>query len=239
MRDNSWQAPEDTPDLPSSVHTSSSSCSSFSFVRRGNAAFSASYIDVYDEPYDSTAKSAKLTEHERSLLSAYYATSDVDAAMRDLYRAAAAGDVDSEETAEDGRDARPLDDQLFSKFVRRLRACPEQVLRYNWSGKPLLAAVPDPEDLARASVCSSCGGPAVFELQITPGLLHHLKAEAVELQATLCDANVATVLVFSCVRACWSENCEIWREENCVVQAEVAAFEERNAEEEEEEEKNG
>lgn len=219
MTDSSPRLPQSGPSNNPSAPSYSSS--SFSYSRRGNPAFEGGYINVCAEPFDEEAKSKVLTSYERSLLSAYSGTDDLDAYLKELYSAASSGDVDSDEAAEDGEEEESLDDKFFSKFVRQLNACPEQILRYNWNGKPLFAASADPEALALVKVCATCGGPSQFELQITPSLFYQMRPFAPEVKATLCDANVATVLVYSCQRSCWTDDSMQWREENCLVQGET------------------
>ncbi|XP_078256832.1 programmed cell death protein 2-like [Rhinoraja longicauda] len=113
-------------------------------------------------------------------------------------------------------------DAAFAKFLKRISSCPEQVLRYSWSGRPLLLSpLPACADVA-APVCDSCGGPMVFEFQLMPALVSLLRS----VDTTEANVEFGTVLVFTCEESCWAPGTGRPREECAVVQAdpESAAF---------------
>lgn len=78
-------------------------------------------------------------------------------------------------------------DKTFHKFARRLAQNPEQVLRYEYGGQPLLYSGTDaiaprfivPHNKAGAVQgmprCENCGAGRVFELQLVPGLIEALE----------------------------------------------------------------
>uniref|UniRef100_A0A1I8GMW2 PDCD2_C domain-containing protein n=1 Tax=Macrostomum lignano TaxID=282301 RepID=A0A1I8GMW2_9PLAT len=83
--------------------------------------------------------------------------------------------------------------RLEQKFYDRLARCPGQLLRYQWSGRPLLVAPMDP---AAVSDCRLCGAARCFELQLMPGLLTALPSCIAE------HLDLATALVYTCSAAC-------------------------------------
>ncbi|KAG8524347.1 Programmed cell death protein 2-like [Galemys pyrenaicus] len=62
-------------------------------------------------------------------------------------------------------------DKMFYKFMKRIAACQEQILRYSWSGEPLFLKRPPSDGLP---ACSHCGGQRVFEFQLMPALVSML-----------------------------------------------------------------
>lgn len=80
-------------------------------------------------------------------------------------------------------------DKTFHKFARRLAQNPEQVLRYDYGGQPLLYSGTDsiaprfivPHNKAGAVQgmprCENCGAGRVFELQLVPGLIEALEED--------------------------------------------------------------
>ncbi|KAB5565567.1 hypothetical protein PHYPO_G00243060 [Pangasianodon hypophthalmus] len=92
-------------------------------------------------------------------------------------------------------------DAVFSSFMKRISLCPEQVLRYSWSGTPLFIMEPPSNVNQMVPACAHCGSPRVFEFQLMPALvslLHsaHLSSElAVEF---------GTVLIYTCRDSCWT-----------------------------------
>ena len=78
-------------------------------------------------------------------------------------------------------------DKTFQRFSDRIAQNPEQVLRYEFKGEPLLYSGTDdaatrfvvphakagaPKGIPR---CDSCGGQRVFEIQLVPGLIYELE----------------------------------------------------------------
>jgi len=117
-------------------------------------------------------------------------------------------------------------DLIFQHFVEVLSAFPSQILRYSWSGTPLLMS-----PLSGASdvqTCHSCGAKRVFEMQLLPTLLHFLKCDRSGGDATGAGDAVlnhplvdfGTVLVFSCEKSCWNEESPKLMKETIVLQGE-------------------
>ncbi|XP_028286503.1 programmed cell death protein 2-like isoform X2 [Parambassis ranga] len=105
-------------------------------------------------------------------------------------------------------------DAIFSRFMKKISLCPQQILRYCHGGKPLFISEP-PSNMAQLfSACSSCGGPRTFELQLMPALVSLLQRK---------DSNVevefGTVLVYTCANSCWAAGSHSAVEEFCFVQA--------------------
>ncbi|KAL5963370.1 Programmed cell death protein 2 [Taenia solium] len=86
------------------------------------------------------------------------------------------------------------EDQYFNRFKEILRKEPDQVVRFDRGGVPLWATptpiIPPP--------CVRCGGKRIFEFQITPQLLSHLKLDKVG----EASPDFATVYVFTCENSC-------------------------------------
>lgn len=103
-------------------------------------------------------------------------------------------------------------DAVFSRFMKRISVCPEQVLRYSWHGSPLFLSDP-PSDLPWIKPgCCHCGGIRVFELQLMPALVSLLQRtdtgsrSAVEMGDVEMNPGLefGTVMVFTCRNSCWS-----------------------------------
>ncbi len=62
----------------------------------------------------------------------------------------------------------PAHEKYFMKFNQRLRRCPNQIMRYAYSGTPLW---PYPQPKSLTIPPCSCGKSRVFELQLLPTLL--------------------------------------------------------------------
>ncbi|KAJ7994410.1 hypothetical protein DPEC_G00248990 [Dallia pectoralis] len=109
-------------------------------------------------------------------------------------------------------------DAAFSRFMKRIAACPEQVLRYSWNGSPLFLSRP-PADLAQiVTGCSRCGGTRVFEFQLMPALVSLLQRTdpGAGLETAL---EFGTVMVFTCTNSCWSSGSTSPVEEFVYIQA--------------------
>ncbi|OMP84277.1 putative 20S rRNA accumulation protein 4 [Diplodia seriata] len=120
-----------------------------------------------------------------------------------------------------------LMDKTFQRFADRLAQNPEQVLRYEWRGEPLLysrkdgvgrmlAADVDEENdddddddegeekvktVGRAKGmprCANCGAERVFEVQLTPQAIAELEAEELGLEGM----EWGTVIVGVCAKDC-------------------------------------
>lgn len=83
------------------------------------------------------------------------------------------------------------------RFFKRLRRCPEQLLRYQWCGQPLMSCNRE----VNASKCSSCGSLRVFEFQIMPSMITTLVRirKSTEIDVGL---DFETILVYTCGSNC-------------------------------------
>lgn len=96
---------------------------------------------------------------------------------------------DAEDTGTDKETADMSLDSTFQKFAARISQNPEQGLRYEFGGQPLLYSGTDtiaprfivPHNKAGAVQgiprCDNCGTSRVFELQLVPGLIEALEAD--------------------------------------------------------------
>ncbi|KAL8725347.1 MAG: hypothetical protein Q9166_007407 [cf. Caloplaca sp. 2 TL-2023] len=105
-------------------------------------------------------------------------------------------------------------DKTFLRFAARLAQNPEQVLRYEWCGQPLLYSKDDEVGQAFPSAasnsllqkvpqnripgCTNCGAKRVFEFQLTPQAISKLEREEEGLEGM----EWGTVVVGSCEKDC-------------------------------------
>ncbi|KAL7675288.1 hypothetical protein ACOME3_001551 [Neoechinorhynchus agilis] len=90
-------------------------------------------------------------------------------------------------------------DVVFHKFLSRVNYNPDQVLRYEWNGKPLRYTAKSPEEYV-ATKCTYCGSDRVFEFQLISTLVNYLKRG----KRTVIE--FGTINVFTCRKSCWSAN---------------------------------
>lgn len=97
-------------------------------------------------------------------------------------------------------------DKAFQRFADRMAQNPEQVLRYEYAGQPLLYSKTDKigKSWPRIPRCSKCGGERCFELQLTPHAIDELEAEDISVEGM----DWGTVILATCKR-----DCEGWNEE--------------------------
>ncbi|XP_054167285.1 programmed cell death protein 2-like [Oppia nitens] len=90
-------------------------------------------------------------------------------------------------------------DRKNYQFLKRLSRCPQQVIRYQWMGSPLINS-----DSHRLAIprCDLCGGDRVFEFQLMPALIRYLKPLSTENRDNHPDLDFATILIYSCLRNC-------------------------------------
>ncbi|GFN83102.1 programmed cell death protein 2-like [Plakobranchus ocellatus] len=93
-------------------------------------------------------------------------------------------------------------DRMFHKFLKRLQRCPQQCVRYDRGGDPLL--VNDIRDVL-IDCCPVCGGERVFELQMLPALIPQLQPTDADVDV---DVDFSTVLIFTCSNNCWPSRCD-------------------------------
>ncbi|XP_023811340.1 programmed cell death protein 2-like [Oryzias latipes] len=107
-------------------------------------------------------------------------------------------------------------DAVFSRFMKSISWCPQQVLRYCRGGRPLFISSA-PSSMAQALPrCGSCGGSRTFELQLMPALVSLLQRTE---RAAGAELEFGTVLVYTCTSSCWTPGSELAVEEFCFVQA--------------------
>lgn len=133
-------------------------------------------------------------------------------------------DLDDSTANASGRDSfESALDKTFQKFSDRIAQNPEQVLRYEFKGHPLLYSGTD--DVATRFVvpygkagaargiprCDSCGAHRVFELQLVPGLIYEVeKDEAMDLDDGM---DWGTIIVGTCANNCGEAGAISFREE--------------------------
>uniref|UniRef100_A0A3Q1ATI1 Programmed cell death protein 2 C-terminal domain-containing protein n=2 Tax=Amphiprion ocellaris TaxID=80972 RepID=A0A3Q1ATI1_AMPOC len=106
-------------------------------------------------------------------------------------------------------------DAVFSRFMKKISLCPQQIMCYCRGGKPLFISEP-PSNMAQlVSACSSCGGPRTFELQLMPALVSLLQRKDSSVEAEL---EFGTVLVYTCTNSCWTPGSDTPVKEFCFVQ---------------------
>jgi pre-rRNA-processing protein TSR4 len=114
-------------------------------------------------------------------------------------------------------------DKTFQKFSDRIAQNPEQVLRYEFNGQPLLYSGTDdvatrfivPHRKAGAARgmprCEKCGAQRVFELQLVPGLIYKLeKDETMDFDDGM---DWGTIIVGTCANNCGDPGAFSFREE--------------------------
>lgn len=107
-------------------------------------------------------------------------------------------------------------DKTFQRFADTLAQNPEQVLRYEFQGRPLLATSTDVvasyfthsqsrgEPVLSIPRCECCGAARVFELQLVPGAIRVLEEgdESIGLDSGM---EWSTIILGVCERDCVPE----------------------------------
>ncbi|RUS68667.1 hypothetical protein EGW08_023571 [Elysia chlorotica] len=158
----------------------------------GDVKFKAYYLEVVEEPVEEE----QVSDHVLNLIKDYE-KSEGHSLSSLLHERSKTGKGKS--GASEGYEKSELrhGDRKFHKFLKRLQRCPQQCVRYNRGGDPLL--VDELEDIAR---CPACGGERVFELQLLPALLPWLQVDGTEHNV---EIDFGTVLVFTCKNNCWQD----------------------------------
>lgn len=104
-------------------------------------------------------------------------------------------------------------DAAFSRFMKKISLCPEQILRYCRGGRPLFLSEPPCSVAQMVSVCGACGGSRTFELQLMPALVSLLQTADGGGQVEF-----GTVVVYTCTNSCWEAGSTSALEEECLVQ---------------------
>ncbi|OLN96192.1 putative 20S rRNA accumulation protein 4 [Colletotrichum chlorophyti] len=115
-------------------------------------------------------------------------------------------------------------DAVFQKFADRMAQNPEQAIRYEYAGAPLLYSKADAVGKAlgsnggRMPRCGNCGAGRVFEVQMTPHAITELEAEELSLEGM----DWGTIIVGVCEADCQQRGVEAggegYLEEWCGVQ---------------------
>ena len=100
-------------------------------------------------------------------------------------------------------------DATFQKFADRLSQNPDQAIRYEFAGTPLLYSKTDAvgEKLTKSTIpgCGNCGGRRVFEVQLTPNAIAELEADDLSLEGM----EWGTIIVGVCERDCSPRTVEV------------------------------
>jgi pre-rRNA-processing protein TSR4 len=153
----------------------------------------------------------------------YITRTEPDAAASGAQIVDADGGSSSGSAAEDKAAFESTMDRTFQRFADRLAENPEQVLRYEWAGQPLLYAKTDAigkllapaADAGKSKVqvqaasalsrfgikvprCANCGARREYELQLTPHAIMELEAEDMSLDGM----DWGTIIVGSCGDDC-------------------------------------
>jgi pre-rRNA-processing protein TSR4 len=106
-------------------------------------------------------------------------------------------------SADDKAAVDSLMDTTFQRFADRLAQNPEQVLRYDFGGQPLLYSKKDAvgSQWPRVPRCAKCGAERVFELQLTPHAITELEADDLSLEGM----DWGTIMLASCGADCGGE----------------------------------
>lgn len=99
-------------------------------------------------------------------------------------------------------------DAAFQKFADRMEQNPEQVVRYEFAGQPLLYSKEDAVarklDSGGMPRCNGCGGGRVFEVQLTPHAITELESEEMGLEGM----DWGTIIVGVCAADCQARGVE-------------------------------
>nr|XP_061812298.1 programmed cell death protein 2-like [Nerophis lumbriciformis] len=109
-------------------------------------------------------------------------------------------------------------DHSFSRFRKRISACPQQILRYCRGGRPLFISEPPSDDRQLVPPCNSCGGLRIFEFQLMPALVSLLSWKDAGGTSASSQLEFGTVLVYTCANSCWTSSERQLRNEFCFVQ---------------------
>ncbi|XP_027202339.2 programmed cell death protein 2-like [Dermatophagoides pteronyssinus] len=97
------------------------------------------------------------------------------------------------------------------KFYKQLHKCPEQIMRYEFAGKPLKSSGRINFSI---ETCKNCKSKRIFELQLMPSLINVLlnnKMKTIDQQDISIDFE--TILIYTCGKNCYSTTNEICEEQ--------------------------
>lgn len=98
------------------------------------------------------------------------------------------------------------EDKVYNRFMKHVKAEPEQILRYQRGGECLWVA--DASNLPPVPRCEACGSERVFEMQVMPQLLNHLG-----LETTTESPDWGTLAIFTCKDNCSTAKYQGYRRE--------------------------
>ncbi|CAF3876112.1 unnamed protein product [Rotaria magnacalcarata] len=105
-------------------------------------------------------------------------------------------------------------DVVFYRFQQKIRYAPDQIIRYDWSGNPLILTKLNANTLSTTQKCRHCQSSCVFEFQLMPALVNFLKLD------NQIGLEFGAVFVYTCSANCWNNNNnDLYRFENVFVQA--------------------
>ncbi|XP_074864890.1 programmed cell death protein 2-like [Carettochelys insculpta] len=181
----------DTTDVSDSLHRLAP-CGDGIVMPASCPRFQSYYISVVDEE-DYT--SCLDTAHAHKLLKEYQQREGID--LEQLMSESFLGEADEKYEKSEVKNI----DCVFHKFMKRISACHDQILRYSWSGQPLFITCPSYNINNMVPVCTTCGSNRVFEFQLMPALVSMLKSTDADL-----SVEFGTVLIYTCERSCWLVN---------------------------------
>lgn len=141
------------------------------------------------EPEDQTEEHTKLDSHVEELLKNYK--------LKEKNEKSASKDAEYSAIDETDLLDNYNNDVQNYRFYKKLALAPGQVIRYGWNQKPLVNA--SDVSLDAVANCEQCGSARVFEFQLMPALINHLKFKSNNLAL---NVEFASVLVFTCERNC-------------------------------------
>ncbi|XP_064174314.1 programmed cell death protein 2 [Anguilla rostrata] len=121
---------------------------------------------------------------------------EADETQKALECCATGGDSLEEKELEDMAMHETEESRVFQKFKQRIELEPHQVLRYCRRGSPLWVSaehVPEEKEIPNCP----CGAKRIFEFQVMPQLLNHLKVDSPN-----ASIDWGTVCVYSCEDSC-------------------------------------
>ncbi|XP_066260026.1 programmed cell death protein 2-like [Euwallacea similis] len=180
------------------------------------AGFIPHFISVFPEE-ENVSAGTKMDNHVKDLLNDYQ-KKDANLSLNVHVDGDSTRDVsikDMEVTGEEYEKSRPLHgDKMFHHFLTRIKSNPEQILRYNREGSPLLL-YPLHDQIG---VCKYCKKELIFEFQLIPTLISKLRLSC---DPPYCNRlDFGTVLIYTCRDCCWEPN-DSFKEETVIVQREI------------------
>ncbi|XP_066149738.1 programmed cell death protein 2-like [Euwallacea fornicatus] len=180
------------------------------------AGFIPHFISVFPEE-ETISAGTNMDNHVKDLLNDYQ-KKDANLSLNSHVNGEATQDVsvkDMEVTGEEYEKSKPLHgDKMFHHFLTRIKSNPEQILRYNREGAPLLL-YPLHDQIG---VCKYCKKELIFEFQLIPTLISKLRLSCDPPHCNRLD--FGTVLIYTCRDCCWEPN-DSFKEETVIVQREI------------------